>query len=164
MKLIARALWRFLGSSYVRTYTSINPFTRVLLLVPSFSFFSKNPFLSFDSSFLFLVDGSDLYNHDSSVNLSLLSIDASFPALTSFFQRLPLFFSQLSLSESGCIFLLLYESGTISKTCFEYYVSTTYVPATFEYCYLDRYGINVILEMKDFDNRDFFRYENFLLK
>lgn len=92
MKLIARALWRFLGSSYVRTYTSINPFTRVLLLVPSFSFFSKNPFLSFDSSFLFLVDGSDLYNHDSSVNLSLLSIDASFPALTFFSNGCPFSF------------------------------------------------------------------------
>lgn len=81
-----------------------------------------------------------------------------------FFQWLPLFFSQLSLSESGCIFLLPYESGTISKTCFEYYVSTTYVPATFEYWYLHRYGINVVLEMKDFDNPDFFPYKNVLLK
>ena len=74
------------------------------------SHFSWDPpplsFPTLDSSLLFLVDASDLYNHDSSVNLSLLSIDAPFPR--HFFQWCPLFFWQLSLSESGSIVFLLF--------------------------------------------------------
>lgn len=54
-----------------RTYIHTYKFFRVR--APARSHFSSP---TFDSSLLFLVDASDLYNHDSSVNLSLLSIDA----------------------------------------------------------------------------------------
>ena len=103
-----------------RTYVHTYKFFHVR--APARSHFSSP---TFDSSLLLLVVATDVYNHDSSVNLSLLSIDAH--DISS--NDVPFSFDncrylRTAASFSYCWFVHERKEERISKTRFKYHVRT----------------------------------------